>query len=206
MSAICPGAQSGSKFPKPNLSAGSEKSSISHNSAHRLPAAFPMDPPLAGPTHLKWPGDFLTCEIIDGFTHILMMMDDDPKMTEKTAHPLMLHGNCYVKATVCKVKSILQNSPASLRTTFMELGDVKEALWGTFTTAVKNYQPDTNDKGKRQAISVSESSTSGTETDDLILDLMTWINVHSVTKTCSLSPPRDFWLCMSLSRLRASTS
>jgi hypothetical protein len=107
VSAIHPGAQSGSKFPKPNLSAGSAKSSISHNSAHRLPAAFPMDLPLAGPTHSKWPGDFSTREIIDGFTRIRMMMDDDPKMAEKTAHPLVFHGNCYIKATVCKVKSIL---------------------------------------------------------------------------------------------------
>ena len=40
----------------------------------------------------------------------------------------------------------------------------------------------------------------------LILDLMTWINVRFVTKTCSLSPPRDFWLCTSLSRPRAATS
>ena len=158
-----PGPRSlGSELPKHNLSAGSSKSSIP---APRVPAPFPMDLPLAGPTHSKWPRDFSTREIIDGFTCIRTMMDDDPKMTEKTAHPLVFHGSRYVKATVWKVKSILRNAPASLRTTFTELGDVKEALWGAFTTAMKNFPPDTNDKGKGRAISVSESSTSGTEAD-----------------------------------------
>ena len=103
-STIYPGTQSGSKLPKHNLSAGSSKSSIP---ARHLPAPFPMDLPLAGPTHSKWPRDFSTWEIIDGFTRIRTMMDDDPKMTEKTAHPLVFHGSRYVKATVWKVKSIL---------------------------------------------------------------------------------------------------
>jgi len=143
--------------------ASSSRPSSSSTLQHPVP--FPLDIPsnltstknqLPTLSHNKWPGDFSVREISEGFDQIKTMVKDDPKMTEKVAHPVVFHGRSYTKATVCAVKKILRDAPETLKDEFTDLGDVPHAAWPYFTKALKDHR---DVKCKGHAISESADTS-----------------------------------------------
>ena len=74
---------------------------------------------------------------VKGWRRINEMKDEDSKMTEKAAFPLVF-GFPYVKPTVASYKSYWRKASDDLRTAFLKLEDSKKASWKNFRDAMRS--------------------------------------------------------------------
>ena len=72
-----------------------------------------------------------------GYTRIKKMLDDDSKMMEALAFPIVF-GLHYVKSTACKYKRLWKNAPEKMKATYIKLGDSKAVSWHNFSIALRN--------------------------------------------------------------------
>ncbi|KAF8077600.1 hypothetical protein FPV67DRAFT_1662416 [Lyophyllum atratum] len=133
-SIIAPPRLHSTLFPAPAPSSPSPAPS-SPSPAPARQSSKPTQPPKKVAKERKWPHDFYTYEIRDGFREFNNMLKKNN--LEKTAFPKAFGGAKYVKTTVWKYKNIWNNANAALKDTYVNLNGSDTGLFSRFLIALK---------------------------------------------------------------------